>query len=117
MRRSLTKSLPLIRQLAGSFSFTSDDLIRCGGRLHNAALNYSTRHPIILPGKHHFATLLNRAVHTTFIHCGMNATLSVLRQVVWIPPGHRRVKSILGVCVTCPFDMTATGSLRDYHIT
>ena len=33
---------------------------RCGGRLHNARLPYSTRFPILLAGKHHFITLIKQ---------------------------------------------------------
>ena len=118
---SSTKRLPVIRQL-GVF-LCDDGLLRCGGRIRNAHVSYSTRHPVLLPAAHHLTILLIREVHAKILHSGVNATLSALRQFVWIPRGRQRVKSILSKCVTCrrvsgrPFPMPPTASLPSYRIT
>ena len=78
-----------------------DHLIRCGGRIHNAPLSELARFPYLLPPKHQFTNLEILQIHTNQYHSGVNSTLTVIRQRIWIPSGRQRVHSILQKCVTC----------------
>ncbi|XP_060594566.1 uncharacterized protein LOC132748914 [Ruditapes philippinarum] len=82
--------------------FMDDDkLIRCGGRLHNAPLQESTRFPYLLPSKHQFTDLIIKDAHIVQLHSGTASTVTFLRQKYWIPSIRQRVRKIVRSCVTC----------------
>ncbi|GFU98883.1 DUF5641 domain-containing protein [Trichonephila clavipes] len=55
----LKKSLPRKNPLAALCPFIDEDgLIRVGGRLQNAQLQYDAKHPIILPNRHKLSSLI-----------------------------------------------------------
>ncbi len=77
-------------------------LLRVGGRLHRSSLNQSEKTPLIIPGKHHIATLLIRHHHERIHHQGRHFTEGAVRAAgFWIVGGKRRVSSIIHQCVTC----------------
>jgi len=89
----------LVRQLK---LFTDDQgLIRCGGRLHNASVKYETKHPILLPKKHHFTRLVVTWAHKLVLHAGQETTVSFVRDMFWIPQIRQIVKSVIRSCVPC----------------
>ena len=45
-------------------------LWRCGGRLSNADIPYSTKYPILLPRDHHLTTLIVKKAHEVVLHNG-----------------------------------------------
>ncbi|KAK6016282.1 Pao retrotransposon peptidase [Ostertagia ostertagi] len=72
------------------------------GRINNATLPQETRTPIFLPSKHHITTLIILDIHTKNNHCGINHTLTELRQKFWIPKGRSTVrKTIQNHCYHC----------------
>jgi len=77
------------------------NLLRCGGRIHNAPLSELAKFPLLLPSRHHFTTLVIQNAHAKQLHSGINATLTVLRQSYWIPSARQRIKSIIRQCVVC----------------
>ena len=91
--------LPLVRQL--KLFLDSNNLLRCGGRIHNAPLSEMARFPYLLPTRHHFTTLVIQNAHVVQLHSGVNATLTTLRQKYWIPSARQRIQSILRQCVVC----------------
>ena len=97
--QSCQNRLPLVRQL--KLFLDSNNLLRCGGRIHNAPLSELTRFPYLLPPRHHFTTLVIQVAHVVQLHSGVNATLTTLRQKYWIPSARQRIKSILRQCVVC----------------
>ncbi|XP_029169999.1 uncharacterized protein LOC114939750 [Nylanderia fulva] len=56
-----------------------EGIIRVGGRLCNATIEYSQKHPIILPSKHHLTTLIIRDAHYKNLHAGSQAILMMVR--------------------------------------
>lgn len=52
----------------------SDGLIRVGGRLGNALLEYQSKHPVVLPSKDPVTTLIFRYEHVR--HIGLQALLA-----------------------------------------
>ena len=91
--------LPLVRQLR--LFLDSDQLLRCGGRIHNAPLSELAKFPYLLPSKHHFTNLVILHAHTEQHHSGVNSTLTTVRQQYWIPSGRQRIRSLLRTCVIC----------------
>ena len=76
-------------------------LWRCGGRLQNADLPYSAKHPILLNKKHHLTTLVIRDAHRRVHHNGVRETLTEVRSKFWIIGGRNLVRSIIHSCVVC----------------
>ena len=77
-----------------------DSLVRVGGRLTNAPLSFSARHPIIMPNDHHVTRLLED-YHRRMGHQGMSSTWTALRQSFWILKGAATVRNVLGKCLFC----------------
>ena len=89
----------LVRQLR--LFLDSEGFIRCGGRIHNAPLSQLAKFPYLLPSRHTFTTLIVYDTHTKLYHCGVNSTITALRQTYWIPTIRQCVKGLLRHCTTC----------------
>ena len=80
----------------------SEGLLRVGGRLDRASLNVDERHPIIIPGSHHIATLLAKHLHNEVKHQGRHFTHGIIRSNgYWIIGGKRLISKIIYQCMTC----------------
>ena len=55
-------------------------LMRVGGHLQHAPVDYEAKHPIILPNKHHITSLIIRHHHESVGHSGCDFVLSSVRQ-------------------------------------
>ena len=93
------KRPPLVRQL----QLFLDDMgyLCCGGRIHNAPVDKSTKFPYLLPSRHPLTTLIILATHVTQLHGGVNRTVTALRQSYWTMSICRCVRSVLRTCITC----------------
>ena len=89
----------LVRQLR--LYLDTDNLIRCGGRIHNAPLDQLTKFPYLLPRKHALTDMIIEDTHKKLHHGGTAIIVTAIRQVYWIPTIRQRVRSILRRCVTC----------------
>ena len=76
-------------------------LWRCGGRLSNATLPYSTKHPVLLPRKHPITSLIVWDSHKRVQHNGVKETLTEIRTKYWIIRARSLVRSIINRCVVC----------------
>lgn len=76
-------------------------LWRCGGRLSNTDLPYSTKYPIFLPRKHPITPLIVNDAHKRVLHNGVRDTLTEVRVKFWIVKGRSLVRSIIHRCVKC----------------
>ena len=74
---------------------------RCGGRLSNADLAYSVKHPVVLPRCHTFTVLVARQAHERVLHNGVKETLTEIRTRYWILKGRSFVRQLLHHCVLC----------------
>ena len=83
--------------------FISDDgLLRVGGRLRRAKLEYGERHPILLPKGHHVSRLTVRHYHNQVHHQGRQITHGAIRQAgYWLVNGNHMVAKELNLCVVC----------------
>ena len=56
------------------------DIIRCGGRLKYAKLDYETKYPILLPGKSYLAKLIILETYDQLCHANTTHTLTKIRK-------------------------------------
>eukprot|EP00112_Aurelia_sp_Birch-Aquarium-sp1_P008827 Seg1983.6 transcript_id=Seg1983.6/GoldUCD/mRNA.D3Y31 product="hypothetical protein" protein_id=Seg1983.6/GoldUCD/D3Y31 len=78
-----------------------EGLLRVGGRLKHAPIDYSARHELILPARHHLTTLLIRHEHEQFAHAGSEFTLAEIRHSYWIVKGRSAVRKVIHNCMHC----------------
>lgn len=74
-------------------------VIRVGGRLNEAQLNYEERHLAILPRNSPLTKLIIDQAHRATLHGGTQLTLSRVRQTTWIIGGRAPVKSHILKCI------------------
>ena len=87
----------------GQFNLFQDDdkVWRCGGRIQNANVSFTTKHPALLSAYHGLTILLVKRAHERVMHSGVKATLTELRSQFWILKGRSVVKAILRKCTVC----------------
>ncbi|XP_078340696.1 uncharacterized protein LOC144627460 [Crassostrea virginica] len=97
------RSLPRNSSLLTLSPFLDENgILRVGGRLKASALPISEKHPILLPGKHHIASILVRHFHERIQHQGRHFTEGAVRKAgFWITGGKRLISSLIFHCVTC----------------
>ncbi|XP_065084340.1 uncharacterized protein LOC135706623 [Ochlerotatus camptorhynchus] len=78
-----------------------DDIIRVGGRLHNAQIPIEEKYPIILPAKHRLTEMIATKEHQKTLHAGPGLLLSSLRQRFWPLGGRNLVRQVIHRCMTC----------------
>jgi len=76
-------------------------ILRVGGRLENALIEYEAKHPIILPYRHHVTDLIISQHHQNTGHLGQEYVLSSLRQLYWIVKGRSAVRRVISGCFLC----------------
>ena len=76
-------------------------LLRVGGRLSHSLLAEDVKHPLILPAKCHFTTLIISDAHQRTLHGGVQLTLATLRDQYWIVKRRAEVKRVIRACITC----------------
>ena len=80
----------LVRQLR--LFLDKDNLLRCGGRIHNTPVNDLTKFPYLLPPKHVLTDTIIQDTHEKLHHGGVGITVTALRQIYWIPAIRQRVR-------------------------
>ena len=61
----------------------------------------TAKFPYLLPLRHPFTILTVHATHAKLRHCGVNITITALRQTYWIAAVRQCVKGLLRHCRTC----------------
>ena len=92
-----TKNLP--RYVEKLLAVILDGVLRVGGRLEGAPVDFDSKHPIILPQRSRFTELVIREHHVLVGHSGASHTWASLRQKFWIIKGGAAVRSSIGHCV------------------
>ena len=64
------KCFPRSRPLRNLNPFVAQGIVRVGGRLEIAPVSFQTKHPVILPSKHHVTNLMVQNCHRQQEHCG-----------------------------------------------
>lgn len=78
-----------------------DGLLRVGGRLSNAPLDSSARHPVILPRTSKVTQMIILHYHAALMHAGTEHVINDMRQKYWVPCARSTVKRVLGACPLC----------------
>jgi Integrase zinc binding domain len=78
-----------------------EGLVRVGGRLENAPLDYDCRHPIVLPADQRLTHLVIWDYHVRNFHVKTERLLCDLLSKYWITSGRRVVRSVLNKCIPC----------------
>lgn len=76
-------------------------ILRCKGRFQHAELTHDQKYPILLPKGSQITIQLILRIHEQNHHVGVTHTLSLLRQLYWVPHGRTLVKSVLSTCRQC----------------
>ncbi|XP_043277805.1 uncharacterized protein [Venturia canescens] len=76
-------------------------LIRVGGRLSQANLPETLKHPVVLPDRHHVTKIIMTAEHQRLHHCGPEQLLHSIRQRYWILSGRREARKVSRACIDC----------------
>ena len=80
----------------------SDGILRLGGRLRRANMEYGEKHPVLLPKDHHVANLVVRHYHGRVHHQGRQITHGAIRQAgYWLIGGNGAIVRELSKCVVC----------------
>lgn len=79
----------------------SNGLLRVGGRLCQANIQYDHKFPIILPKNNHVTDIIIQLYHKKHLHAPPQATLAAIRQNFWPLSGRSRVKQLIYKCVKC----------------
>ncbi|XP_065903771.1 uncharacterized protein [Dysidea avara] len=89
------KAFPMWKRKFGLY-LDDKQLWRCGGRLENADLPMTTRHPVLLPKHHPLTVLVIKEAHERIMHNGVKKTL---RSRYWTVQGRQVVHQVLSRCV------------------
>nr|XP_012233626.1 PREDICTED: uncharacterized protein LOC105678692 [Linepithema humile] len=76
-------------------------LLRVGGRLQEAQLDYDQRHPIILPKGQHLTHLIIMETHLKNLHAGVQLLLVLIRTRYWPISGKNIIRKVLHKCIVC----------------
>lgn len=76
-------------------------LLRVGGRLNNSYYAFNKCHPILIPSYNHVTDLIIRQYHFLHHHCGIQTTLSMMRNKYWLLDGRNQIRRVIRNCVVC----------------
>ncbi|XP_071165983.1 uncharacterized protein [Mytilus edulis] len=100
LKNAQKTKLPRLRQL--QLYLDENNLMRCKGRIHNAPLSESAKHPYILLANHRLSELIVLNSHElVIVHSGVNANVTKIRQTFWIPSLRQFTRKLLHRCTTC----------------
>ena len=71
------------------------------GLLLHAPIQEESKHPVILPKRHHVIDLIVRHYHLIPGHSGKEHVLSLIRETLWIVKGRVTVRNVINNCFDC----------------
>ena len=98
-----SKPLPDSNKLSNlSPILDKDGIMRVGGRLKNADIAFSAKHPVLIPENHPLSTVMIEHHHKMNKHQGSLITHnSIIQNGFHIQNGRRLIRKLLNTCVTC----------------
>ena len=78
-----------------------NELLRVGGRIDNAPVEYETRHQIILPADSHLTRLVVNHYHASVGHAGVRHTFCALIQRFGVETPSSVIRKVIDDCVAC----------------
>ncbi|GBN71477.1 hypothetical protein AVEN_85918-1 [Araneus ventricosus] len=96
------KNVPVSSKLKSLDPFLDNNsILRVGGRLKNANLDYDAKHQIILPNGHKITKLIFEFYHKKYLHLGAQGLLHQVRLRYWPLNGKSTARMIVHNCVIC----------------
>ena len=97
------KSLPENHHLANlSPQLDSYGIMRVGGRLRHASVEFSVKHPYLIPEKHALALSIVSHFHGEIKHQGIHLSHSAVIQAgYFIENGRRMIRKFISDCIIC----------------
>ncbi|KAG8177617.1 hypothetical protein JTE90_019644 [Oedothorax gibbosus] len=99
--RNKKRLIPKSRLLPLAPFIDKDGILRVGGRLKNADLKFSEKHPVILCPTNFLTKLIIERTHLETLHGVIQLTLSTIRREFWIIKARSAIKSVIHKCITC----------------
>lgn len=96
---NLKKCFPRSSPIRNFNPLLAEGILRVGGHLENAPVSFETKHPVILPTKHHVTNLIIQNYHRQEGHCGPSQVLACIRKRFWIVRGLSAVRRVLASCM------------------
>lgn len=78
-----------------------DGLLKVGGRVRHSNLQPSSKHPMLLPARHHITELLIRDLHLRYLHAGISTCQYLLLRNFWVISARYAIRRVLGHCTQC----------------
>lgn len=105
----LKKNQPLQPSLQGLSPFVQemniDNAIVCvmrvGGRLTNAEMQFEAKHQALLPQQHRFTKLYVEHLHRSNLHAGPRILLALLRERIWVINARALIRKVVRNCISC----------------
>ncbi|XP_073942495.1 uncharacterized protein [Choristoneura fumiferana] len=79
-------------------------LLRVKGRLHNASISESTKHPLIIPGNQYLTKLIINEAHTKTLHGWNQLMMTYIRSKYWVIGLKSAIRKCIHNCRTCLVD-------------
>lgn len=79
----------------------NEKILRVGGRINNASVPFSQKHPIILPKQSRITDLIIYHEHMRLLHAPPKLLLSSLNQRYWLTDGLNHIKKFVNKCLIC----------------
>ncbi|XP_055527503.1 uncharacterized protein LOC129720107 [Wyeomyia smithii] len=86
---------------SSSATLSSDGLIHVGGRLLNASIPESRKHPFILNHHHLLTLLIMRHYHLKLFHAGQQLLIASVRERFWPTSIHSLARRVIHECIAC----------------
>ncbi|XP_065092079.1 uncharacterized protein LOC135712910 [Ochlerotatus camptorhynchus] len=106
------KPLPDRSKLLPLSPFVESNLLRVGGRLARSNLEYTAKHPLIIPAESRLATIIFNHEHLRNHHLGATSLLSAVRETFWVPHGRKLARNTIWKCVPCHKNAPNRGMLQ-----
>ncbi|XP_065081188.1 uncharacterized protein LOC135703793 [Ochlerotatus camptorhynchus] len=78
-----------------------EGVLRVGGRLENAQISHSRKHPMLLDKDHPLTSMIMRRYHYENLHAGPQLLIASVRERFWPLNARSLARKIVHRCVTC----------------
>lgn len=76
-------------------------MLRVGGRIDKANIDYAKKHPVIIPPKSRLSYLIIQQAHKETMHGSTQLMMAYIRRTYWIPQLRAECRKIIAKCAKC----------------
>ena len=101
--KPLSNNIQKLNPFIDEFTLNNEhfSLLRVGGRLLNAPIEYDAKFPLLLTKNSHFIKSYLRYLHIRNCHAGPKALISLLRQKIWLVNARQACTKTVHDCIHC----------------